>query len=174
MPWCSTTEPASLLSWSSRESASGPTWSWLSKPGSRCQGILVDEWLESSEPGIFAAGDVARWIDPSFGERVWVEHWVEHWVIAQRMGQTADRNMLGRREPFDAMPFFWSQHYDVPIAYVGLGTGWDRAVDDGDPAARDCTVTYFRGDRAVATATIFRDRESLETEVALEQVTAHH
>jgi 3-phenylpropionate/trans-cinnamate dioxygenase ferredoxin reductase subunit len=134
------------------------------------QGILVDEWLETSEAGIFAAGDVARWIDPGFGERVRVEHW----VVAQRMGQTAARNMLGRREPFDAVPFFWSQHYDVPIAYVGLGTGWNRAVVDGDPAARDCTVTYFRGDRAIATATIFRDRESLETEVALEQVAAHH
>jgi hypothetical protein len=90
------------------------------------------------------------------------------------MGQTAAHNLLGRREPFDAVPFFWSQHYDVPIAYVGYGTGWDRTVIDGDPAARDCTVTYYRGDRQVATATIYRDRHSLETEVALEQVAVHH
>jgi NADPH-dependent 2,4-dienoyl-CoA reductase/sulfur reductase-like enzyme len=101
-------------------------------------GILVDEWLETSTSGIFAAGDAARWSDPRTGERIRVEHW----VAAERMGQTAAHNLLGRREPFDAVPFFWSQHYDVPIAYVGYGTGWDRTVIDGDPAARDCTVTY--------------------------------
>ena len=133
-------------------------------------GILVDEWLETSTSGIFAAGDAARWSDPRTGERIRVEHW----VVAERMGQTAAHNLLGRREPFDAVPFFWSQHYDVPIAYVGYGTGWDRTVIDGDPAARDCTVTYYRGDRPVATATIYRDRHSLETEVALEQVAVHH
>jgi 3-phenylpropionate/trans-cinnamate dioxygenase ferredoxin reductase subunit len=128
-------------------------------------GILVDECLETSASGIFAAGDVARWTDPRIGERVRVEHW----VVAQRMGQTAARNMMGRRDPFDAVPFFWSQHYDVPIAYVGQGTGWDRTQVEGEPAARDCAVTYYRGDRALATATIFRDRQSLETEVALEE-----
>ena len=85
------------------------------------------------------------------------------------MGQTAARNMMGRREPFDAGPFFWSQHYDVPITYVGQGIGWDRTQVQGDPAARDCAVTYYRADRSVATATIFRDRQSLETELALEQ-----
>jgi hypothetical protein len=78
--------------------------------------------------------------------------------------------MLGRREAFDAVPFFWSQHYDVPINYVGHAIGWDRAVVEGDPSARDCAVTYYRGDWAAAVATIYRDRQSLETEVALEQV----
>jgi 3-phenylpropionate/trans-cinnamate dioxygenase ferredoxin reductase subunit len=130
------------------------------------QGILVDEHLETSASGIFAAGDVARWIDPRGGDRVRVEHW----VVAERMGQTAARNMLGRREAFDAVPFFWSQHYDVPINYVGHAIGWDRAVVEGDPSARDCAVTYYRGDWAAAVATIYRDRQSLETEVALEQV----
>ena len=134
------------------------------------QGILVDEWLETSASGIFAAGDVARWLEPRRDERVRVEHW----VVAERMGQTAARNIMGRREPFDAVPFFWSQHYDVPISYVGHGAGWDRAVVEGDPAARDCAVTYHRGDRVLATATIFRDRQSLEAEVALEQMPVHH
>jgi 3-phenylpropionate/trans-cinnamate dioxygenase ferredoxin reductase subunit len=134
------------------------------------QGILVDDWLETSAAGVFAAGDVARWIDPRAGERVRVEHW----VVAERMGQAAARSLLGHREPFDAVPFFWSQHYDVPISYVGHGSGWDRAVVDGDPVARDCAVTYYRGDRVLATATISRDRQSLEAEVALEQATAHH
>ncbi|HET6837284.1 MAG TPA: FAD-dependent oxidoreductase [Gemmatimonadales bacterium] len=133
------------------------------------QGILVDEWLETSGSAIFAAGDVARWIDFRTGERVRVEHW----VVAERMGQAAARNLLGRREAFDAVPFFWSQHYDVPISYVGQGTGWDGAVVDGDPAARDCAVTYYRDDRVIATATIFRDRQSLEAEVALEQSPVH-
>jgi 3-phenylpropionate/trans-cinnamate dioxygenase ferredoxin reductase subunit len=133
------------------------------------QGILVDEWLETSASGIFTAGDAARWIDSRTGERVRVEHW----VVAERMGQTAALNLLGRREPFDAVPFFWSQHYDVPVAYVGHGAGWDRTVVEGDPAARDCAVTYYRGDLMLATATIYRDRQNLETEVALEQALAH-
>ena len=94
---------------------------------------------------------------------------MEHWVVAQRMGQAAARNMLGHNERFDAVPFFWSQHYDVPIAYVGHAARWDRAVVDGDPVARDCAVTYYRNDRALATATIYRDIQSLSTELAMEQ-----
>jgi 3-phenylpropionate/trans-cinnamate dioxygenase ferredoxin reductase subunit len=132
------------------------------------QGILVNETLETSQREIFAAGDVARWIDPRSGERVRVEHW----VVAERMGQTAARNLLGHRETFDAVPFFWSQHYDVPIAYVGHATAWDRAIVDGNPAERDCAVTYYRGDRVAALATIYRDLQSLETEVTLEQAFA--
>ncbi len=128
-------------------------------------GILVDEYLETSAPGVFAAGDAARWIDPRSGDRVRVEHW----VVAQRMGQTAARNMLGRNEAFAAVPFFWSQHYDVPITYVGHAPKWDRAVVDGDVAGRDCSVTYYRDDKALAMAAIYRDHLSLTTELAMEQ-----
>jgi len=126
-------------------------------------GIVVNERLETSSPGVFAAGDVARWPGGADGQAIRVEHW----VVAERQGQVAAENMLGVNKPFHEAPFFWSVHHDVTIRYVGHAQAWDETVIEGDIAAHDCMITYRKNGETLAVATIGRDRQALEQALAL-------
>lgn len=128
-------------------------------------GVTVDDYLMTSVNGIYAAGDIASWPDGRSGERLRVEHW----VVAQRQGETAARNMLGAHERFTAVPFFWTQQFDVTINYVGHASASDSVRIDGDLEQRDCAIRYERGGRLLAVATISRDIESLRAELELER-----
>lgn len=129
------------------------------------RGVAVDQYLETSASGVYAAGDIARWPDPHSGGNIRVEHW----VVAQRQGQVAALNMLGHMMPFTAVPFFWSQHYDVPINYVGHAEAWDEIVTEGNIMSKDCILRFKRNGQVCAVASIFRDLENLEAEVLMER-----
>ena len=129
------------------------------------RGVAVNSHLQTSAPDIYAAGDIARWPDRHSGKSIRVEHW----VVATRQGQTAARNMLGMAEAFTSVPFFWSQHYDISINYVGHAEGWNELVVEGNLMAKDGLVRFRHGGDTLAVASLFRDLESLKAEVAMEQ-----
>ena len=127
--------------------------------------MAVNAYLQTSAPAVWAAGDIARWPDPYSSANIRVEHW----VVAERQGQTAALNMLGRQEKFAAVPFFWSQHYDTSIHYVGHADTWDQVAVEGDVAAGDCVLRLKRAGRVLAVVSISRDLESLQAELDMER-----
>jgi NADPH-dependent 2,4-dienoyl-CoA reductase/sulfur reductase-like enzyme/nitrite reductase/ring-hydroxylating ferredoxin subunit len=127
-------------------------------------GIVVDSHLRASAPDVWAAGDAARYPEARLGTHVRIEHW----QAAERQGQAVAADMLGRGTPFNDVPFFWSQHYDVTLNYVGHANGSADIEVLGDLEKLDATVVYRRAGRVDAVLTIGRDRQSLEVEAALE------
>ena len=109
-------------------------------------GILVDEHLQTSAPGVFAAGDVAGAQHPFYRQRIRVEHWAN----ALRQGPAAARNMLGAAEPYDCLPYFFSDQYEVGMEYSGFARNWDRVVFRGDPGGREFVAFWLAGDRVLA------------------------
>lgn len=109
-------------------------------------GILADEQLRTSAPEVFAAGDVVSAQHPFYGERIRVEHWAN----ALEQGPAAARNMLGRAQAYERLPYFFSDQYDVGMEYTGYAPTWDRVVFRGDPAAREFIAFWLLGDRVVA------------------------
>lgn len=127
-------------------------------------GILVDSQFRTSAPGVYAAGDVARYPDPISGKLARIEHW----ALAERQGQAAARSLLGHGKPFTDAPFFWSQHYDVTVSYVGHAPDWERVETRGSLEGRDFSAAYLRGGRIQALVTVGRDTLSLRAEAAFE------
>jgi 3-phenylpropionate/trans-cinnamate dioxygenase ferredoxin reductase component len=109
-------------------------------------GVLVDEQLQTSVPGVFAAGDVANARHPFYGERIRVEHWAN----ALNQGPAAARNMLGQASAYDRLPYFFSDQYDVGMEYSGFARTWDRVVFRGDPATREFVAFWLVEDRVLA------------------------
>jgi 3-phenylpropionate/trans-cinnamate dioxygenase ferredoxin reductase subunit len=109
-------------------------------------GIFTDEYLQTSAPGVFAAGDVACAHHPFYGRRIRVEHWAN----ALRQGPVAARNMLGAQEQYDCLPYFFSDQYDVGMEYTGFTRTWDRVLFRGDPASREFIAFWLTGDRVIA------------------------
>lgn len=128
------------------------------------KGVVVNEYLQTSAPNVYAAGDIARYPDHHGGKH----YRIEHWVVAERQGQTAAKNILGRNEKYTSPAFFWSQHYDVALGYVGHSEGWDRYEIEGSLDDKEFKVTYYEGDRAAAMLTLGRDKESLQAEAEWE------
>lgn len=124
-------------------------------------GVSVNDRLQTSDPAIFAAGDIARW--PWWDEAVRIEHW----IVATRQGQVAAENMLGADKPYRDAPFFWTAHHDLRLQYVGFASSWDEATLEGDIAARDCMVSYRRDGRLRAAATVGRPQAAISQAIAL-------
>ncbi len=109
-------------------------------------GIVCDEYLQTSAGNVYAAGDVANAQHPLFGIRLRVEHWAN----ALNQGPAAARSMLGSREPYDRVPYFFSDQYEVGMEYSGYAAEWDEVVVRGDLAAGKFVAFWLKDDRVLA------------------------
>ena len=109
-------------------------------------GVAVDAQLHTDAADVFAAGDVASAHHPFYGEPIRVEHWAN----ALNQGPAAARNMLGQAAPYERLPYFFSDQYDVGMEYSGFARSWDRVVFRGDPASREFIAFWIAGDTVVA------------------------
>jgi 3-phenylpropionate/trans-cinnamate dioxygenase ferredoxin reductase subunit len=133
-----------------------PETDWLEGSGIDLEnGVVVDEYCRTSDSSVFAAGDVANWWHPTFGERLRVEHYEN----AQNQGVAAAKAMIGKAEPYAPVPFFWSDQYDLTMQYVGHATGRDEVIFRGDIASRKFLAFYVRDGRLRAALGINRFRD---------------
>jgi 3-phenylpropionate/trans-cinnamate dioxygenase ferredoxin reductase component len=133
-----------------------PDVEWLQGSGLAIDnGVVVDEFAEASVSGVFAAGDVANWWHPRLGERLRVEHYEN----AQNQGVAAAKSMLGQREPYAPVPYFWSDQYDLTLQYVGHASGQDQVVYRGDVHGRNFLAFYLRDGQLRAVLGINRLRD---------------
>src|SRR5215212_6486724 len=109
-------------------------------------GVVTNELLESSAPGIYAAGDVANALHPFYGNHIRMEHWAN----ALNQGPAAARNMLGKKTPYDNVPYFFSDQYDVGMEYAGYATEWDEVVFRGDVDGREFIAFWLKDGRVLA------------------------
>jgi 3-phenylpropionate/trans-cinnamate dioxygenase ferredoxin reductase subunit len=109
-------------------------------------GIVVDEFLRSSTPDVFAAGDVAATWNPMYQRRIRMEHWAN----ARNQGETAARNMLGPDTAYAKLPYFYSDQYDFGMEYNGFAADWDRVVLRGDPSGREFLAFWLKDGRVLA------------------------
>jgi 3-phenylpropionate/trans-cinnamate dioxygenase ferredoxin reductase subunit len=125
-------------------------------------GVLVDEYCRTSVEGIYAAGDVANHYHPVFERHIRVEHWQN----ALKQGQAAARNMLGENEPYDEIPWFWSDQYEHSLQYAGFHTEWDELVIRGSLEER-IFVGFYRKDRRVLAAVAINRGRDLRRSIPL-------
>jgi NADPH-dependent 2,4-dienoyl-CoA reductase/sulfur reductase-like enzyme len=129
------------------------------------RGVVVNDQLETSLAGVYAAGDCARYPDPRTKSLIRIEHWVH----SQRMGEIVAENILGRKRRFVDVPFFWTAQYDLMMSYVGHAPSWDEVDLDGDLEARSCKISYKAAGKVLAVLTVGRDKESLLAEAELQR-----
>jgi 3-phenylpropionate/trans-cinnamate dioxygenase ferredoxin reductase subunit len=118
-------------------------------------GVVVNQYCETSIPGIYAAGDLANHYHPVFERQIRVEHW--HNAIKQ--GAAAARNMLGRAVPYDEIHWFWSDQYDASVQYAGFHTKWDQLAVRGRLDSGSFLVCYMNDGRIDAVVGLNRAKD---------------